>query len=36
LWITVPRLILAGIAVWLKRFLDWAYGTGERSRLSLW
>ncbi len=23
-WITIPRVILAGIVVWLKRLLDWA------------
>jgi hypothetical protein len=22
-WITIPRVILAGIVVWLKRLIDW-------------
>jgi len=25
LWITIPRVILAGITVWLKRLLDWTF-----------
>jgi len=24
-WITIPRIILAAIIVWLKRFIDWIY-----------
>jgi hypothetical protein len=29
-WITVPRLLLAGLVVWLKRLFDWAGRTKPR------
>jgi spore maturation protein SpmB len=31
MWITIPRVILAGIAVWLKRLLDWTFVPGGRA-----
>jgi hypothetical protein len=31
-WITIPRIILAGIVVWLKRFMDWAQGAKAMGR----
>ena len=31
LWITVPRVILAGIVVWLKRLLEWSFAPQRHS-----
>jgi hypothetical protein len=25
-WITIPRLLLAGLAVWIRRLVGWAWG----------
>ncbi len=26
-WITIPRLVFAAVIVWLRRFIDWAFGS---------
>jgi hypothetical protein len=33
LWITIPRIILAGITVWLKRLLEWFFTAQKRPRV---
>ena len=33
-WITIPRVILAGIVVWLKRLIDWVVNRKEIQEMS--